>query len=49
MPIYTFKCKCGNKVDILVDVSDRDLRVCDKCHCGMKRNSNKKKEDKTNK
>ena len=37
MPIYTFRCKCGNEADILCDSSDKDLRVCDKCHCGMKR------------
>ena len=37
MPIYTFRCKCGNEADILCDSSDRDLRVCDKCYCGMKR------------
>tara|TARA_R100001126_G_C4779921_1_gene126576 strand:- start:268 stop:462 length:195 start_codon:yes stop_codon:yes gene_type:complete len=37
MPIFTFRCKCGNEVDILCDNSDNDLRVCDKCLCGMKR------------
>ena len=26
-----------NEVDILCDNSDNDLRVCDKCLCGMKR------------
>jgi putative FmdB family regulatory protein len=38
MPIYTFRCfQCGNETDILCDSSDRDLRVCNKCNCGMKR------------
>ena len=37
MPIYTFRCKCGNETDLLVKSSDKDLRMCDKCHCGMKR------------
>ena len=37
MPIYTFRCKCGNETDLLADSSDMDLRMCSKCGCGMKR------------
>jgi putative FmdB family regulatory protein len=37
MPIYTFRCKCGNEADMICDSSDKDLRACSKCHCGMKR------------
>ena len=37
MPIYTFRCKCGNEIDVLTDSSDTDLRMCSKCGCGMKR------------
>ena len=25
MPIYTFKCKCGNAVEMIVENSDKDL------------------------
>jgi putative FmdB family regulatory protein len=37
VPIYTFKCKCGNTIDMICKSSDKDLRVCPKCGCGMKR------------
>jgi putative FmdB family regulatory protein len=37
MPIYTFRCKCGNEIDVLTDSCDMDLRMCSKCGCGMKR------------
>lgn len=37
MPFYTFRCKCGNELELLCDSSDTDLRVCTKCGCGMKR------------
>ena len=40
MPIYTFRCKCGNEIDLLVDVTDKDLRMCQTCGCGMKRGFN---------
>lgn len=42
MPIYTFRCfQCGNESDVLCDSSDRDLRMCTKCGCGMKRDFSK--------
>ena len=42
MPIYTFRCfQCGNESDVLCDSSDRDLRMCIKCGCGMKRDFSK--------
>ncbi len=37
MPIYTFRCKCGNKKDIICKSCDTELRTCTKCGCGMKR------------
>jgi putative FmdB family regulatory protein len=37
MPVYTFRCKCGNELDMICDNSDKDLRACNKCGCGMKR------------
>ena len=37
MPVYTFRCKCENEVDVITDSSDTDLRMCSKCGCGMKR------------
>ena len=49
MPIYTFRCKCGNETDILCDNSDKDLRACNKCGCGMKRISNEKSNEGKNK
>ena len=49
MPMYTFKCKCGNEQDIICDNFDKDLRVCSKCGCGMKRNPNEKPKDDKNK
>ena len=36
MPIYTFRCKCGNEVDTICNSSDKDLRMCQECGCGMK-------------
>lgn len=37
MPIYTFKCKCGNIIDMMCKSTDNDLRVCTECGRGMKR------------
>lgn len=37
MPIYTFKCRCGHKQDMICKSSDKDVRACTKCGCGMKR------------
>ena len=41
MPIYTFRCKCGNEVDTICNSSDKDLRMCQECGCGMKRDVSK--------
>ena len=27
MPIYTYTCKCGNKVDIMVEAKAKELAV----------------------
>mgnify|MGYP003123753585 CR=1 FL=1 len=37
MPLYTFRCKCGNEIELLVDNADKDLRMCQECGKGMKR------------
>ena len=37
MPLYTFRCKCGNEIELLVDNADKDLRMCQQCGKGMKR------------
>lgn len=38
MPIYEFKCQCGNEVDLMLPVDDRNkAQKCPECKKSMER------------
>lgn len=37
MPIYSYKCACGNTLNVMHGMTERVTPACDKCGAEMKR------------